>query len=126
MKVVLTAVLFVSSLIASAQSDKAKDFHLDKEYKMNGQGTLTLKCSDAKVNITGSTRSTAKIKIDREVEMKGIVFSGHDEFNVEVEELDGNLEIRENKSYSASGIVGYYHEKYSISINLPEGFAASA
>jgi hypothetical protein len=84
-------------------------------------GTLTLKCSDAKVFITGTDRNNAKVKIDREVETKGIVFGGHDEFNVEVEELNGNLDILENKSYSSSGIVGYYHEKYAININLPEG-----
>ena len=121
MKVILTASLLVSSFIASAQSDKNNNFHLDKEYKISDKGTLTLKCSDAKVFISGSGRTTAKVKIDREVVTKGIVFGGHDEFNVEVEESNGNLDIIENKSYSASGIVGYYNEKYVITINLPEG-----
>lgn len=121
MKAIAILFLFAFSLSLSAQSDKNSDFHLDKEYKISKEGTLTLRCSDAKVFISGSGRSTAKIKIDREVETKGIVFGGHDEFNVEVDELNGNLEIRENKSYSASGIVGYYHEKYTININLPEG-----
>jgi hypothetical protein len=121
MKAILTLLLFVSSLALSAQGDKNKDFHLNKEYKIGSTGTLTLKCSDAKVFISGSGRSTAKIKIDRVVETKGIVFGGHDEFNVEVEESNGNLDIIENKSYSASGIVGYYNEKYTININLPEG-----
>lgn len=121
MKAILTLLLFTSSLAIFAQSDKNTDFHLDKEYKFSNTGTLTLRCSDAKVFISGSGRSTAKVKIDREVETKGIVFGGHDEFNVEVEESNGNLDIHENKSYSASGIVGYYHEKYTININLPEG-----
>ena len=121
MKAILTLLLFVSSLALSAQSDKNNDFHLDKEYKISNTGTLTLKCSDAKVFISGSGRSSAKVKIDRVVETKGFVFGGHDEFNVEVEEVNGNLDILENKSYAASGIVGYYHEKYTITINLPEG-----
>ena len=121
MKTILTLLFFSGSLALSAQSEKYKDFHLDKEYKFSSKGTLTLKCSDAKVFISGSGRGNAKVKIDRVVESKGIVFGGHDEFNVEVEELDGNLEVRENKSYSYSGIVGYYNEKYTININLPDG-----
>ena len=121
MKAILTLSCFISVLTLFAQSDKTKDFHLDKEYKISNSGTLTLRCSDAKVFINGSDRKTAKVKIDREVETKGFVFGGHDEFNVEVEELNGNLDIHENKSYSSSGIVGYYHEKYTININLPEG-----
>ncbi len=121
MKTIFTLLFFSFSFALSAQSDKNSDFHLDKEYKFSNTGTLTLKCSDAKVFISGSDRKTAKVKIDREVETKGIVFGGHDEFNVEVEELNGNLHINESKSYSSSGLVGYYHEKYSISINLPEG-----
>ncbi|MEK6782901.1 MAG: DUF4097 family beta strand repeat-containing protein [Bacteroidota bacterium] len=121
MKSILTLVLLTSSLALIAQTDKNRDFHLDKEYKISNHGLLTLKCSDAKVSINGSERGTAQVKVDREVETKGIVFSGHDEFNVEVEELNGNLDIHENKSYSATGIVGYYYEKYTIKIDLPEG-----
>ncbi|MBK5279289.1 MAG: DUF4097 family beta strand repeat protein [Bacteroidia bacterium] len=121
MKTFLILLFFVSSLTLMAQSDTNRDFHLDKEYTIGSQGTLTLKCSDAKVTINGTARNTARVKIDREVETKGIVFGGHDEFNVEVEEQNGNLKVYENKSYSASGIVGYYREKYSININLPEG-----
>ena len=121
MKAIFLLPLFVSSFSIIAQSHKNSDFHLNKEYKINNTGTLTLRCSDAKVFISGSGRTTAHVKIDREVDTKGIVFSGHDEFNVEVEELNGNLDIVENKSYSSSGIVGYYSERYTININLPEG-----
>lgn len=117
---------FIISLVLVAthgytQNNKIKDYHLDKVYKMNSTGTLKLQCSDARVTITGSDRPTAHVKIDREVETKGLLFSSHDEFGINVEEVNGNLEIIENKSYSSAGIVGYYHEKYTITLEIPQG-----
>lgn len=121
MKAILSVLMLLSFFALSAQKESNKDFHINKEYKMSELGTLTLKCSDAKVSISGSARKTALVKIDREVETKGFVFGGHDEFNVEVEELNGDLTIHESSSYSSFGIVGYYHEKYTINISIPEG-----
>ena len=121
MKAILSVLLVLSFFALSAQKESNKDFHINKEYKISELGTLTLKCSDAKVSISGSARKTALVKIDREVETKGFVFGGHDEFNVEVEELNGDLTIRESSSYSSFGIVGYYHEHYTINISIPEG-----
>jgi Putative adhesin len=106
--------------VFSAQSqNKEGNFHLDKEYKISSIGNLKLSCSDAKVFITGSSRSTAHIKIDRDVDTKGFFF-GNREFTVDITETDGNLEIKERSNGSVS-MIGYYNVKYTITIEVPEG-----
>ncbi|MBX2913998.1 MAG: DUF4097 family beta strand repeat protein [Cyclobacteriaceae bacterium] len=114
--------LFVAVTAASAQSEKFGNYHLDQEYKINATGTLRLKASDAKVIITGSARATAHVKIDREVNVKGLTF-GEQEFRVDISEESGNLSIREYKRGSVSGIVGYHSEKYTITIDVPDGIS---
>jgi hypothetical protein len=112
------ASLFAFTSFVQSQNE---DFHLDKEYKINSLGRLKLNCSDAKVVITGSTRSTAHVKIHRVVESKGIVF-GNREFAVDVFEENGNLTIKE-RSQGTIGMVGYYHVKYTITIEVPESIS---
>jgi hypothetical protein len=112
------ASLFAYSAFAQDQQEVG-DFHLEKEYKMSATGKISLKCSDAKVYVTGSTRSTAHIKIDRQVESKGLFF-GNREFSVDINEADGNLDIKE-RSQGSVGMVGYYHVKYTITIEVPQG-----
>lgn len=114
----LTLSLAVVSVVAQAQ-----DFHLDKNYKVNATGTIDLGSSDAKVFITGSKRTNAHVKIDREVTAQGIVFGGDQEFKVEVTEENGNLRLREKKEGTAVGVVGVYNEKYRIEIEAPEGMS---
>lgn len=120
MKSILPIAILFSAFAVSAQSTKIGDFHLDKEYKMGGTGTLYLDASDAKVFITGSKRTTAHVKIDREVTSKGMTF-GEREFRVDVTEQSGNLNVREQSKGSTVGVVGYYNEKYTITIEAPEG-----
>ena len=112
-------VLCLSATFAFAQSSKTDDYHLDKEFKMSPTGTLSLSSADAKVTIVGSARTTAHVKIDKEVQTKGIVFSNR-EFEVEVTERDGNLSVQEKSSGSVA-MMGYHYEKYTILIELPEG-----
>ena len=112
---------FLISLIAfCSYSQNNADFHLNKEYKIDPNGTVKLTTSDAKVTITGSHRTTALVKIDRTVTNKGIVF-GHEEFAIDVNETGGSLEIRERSNSVSLGIIGYHHEKYTISIEVPDG-----
>ncbi|HRI78151.1 MAG TPA: DUF4097 family beta strand repeat-containing protein [Cyclobacteriaceae bacterium] len=113
----IVIILLTACGIASAQEG---NFHLDKEYKMNASGTVKLKASDAKIYITGSSRLTAHVTIDREITTKGLTF-GHDEFSVEVSENEGNLEIIEHSNSVSVGMVGYRYEKYTISIEAPQG-----
>ncbi len=114
------ASLFAFSSFAQTQKEDG-EFHLEKEYKINGTGQLRLHCSDAKVTIKGSSRSTAHVKIDRIVESKGFIF-GEREFTVDIQEINGNLDIKE-RSQGSVGMIGYYHVKYSIVIEVPEGIS---
>jgi hypothetical protein len=112
----------LSLLAFSAQSqNKEGDFHLDKEFKVSSIGNVKLNCSDAKVYITGSSRNTAHIKIDRYVESKGWFF-GNREFTVDIIETNGDLEIKERSNGNVS-MVGYYNVKYAITIEVPEGIS---
>jgi len=119
MKTIATLLLAVGATVSFAQN-KSQDYHLNKEYKMEAKGTLTLSCSDAKVFITGSSRKTAHVKIDREVNTKGVVF-GQEEFRIDIDDSNGNLVIREHSNSTNIGIVGYHYEKYTVNIELPEG-----
>jgi DUF4097 and DUF4098 domain-containing protein YvlB len=116
----LTLVFFSISAIAQKQGN---GYDLDKEYPVAANGILTLKCSDAKVSVSGTTRSNVHLKIHRLVTAKGWLFGEHDEFSVDVNQTRGNLEIEEHKHHQVSGVIGYYSEKYTIDISVPEGMS---
>lgn len=119
MKNLLTVILAFIAAISFAQPSKTGDYHLDQDYKVSPTGTIRLNVSDAKVYITGSDRATANVKIDREIETRGMVF-GDEEFSVEVSEDNGNLAIRQQSSGNIS-IVGSMHERYTVKILAPKG-----
>jgi hypothetical protein len=106
---------FVSALFA-----QDGDFHLNKDYKMKKSGLIDLRCSDAKVFVTGSDQTNAHIKIDRKVTNQGLSWGARN-FTVDVEEDDGNLKIRERHSVSDLSIIGFTREEYKIDIAAPEG-----
>jgi hypothetical protein len=118
-KVILLLSAFCFSILAYCQDG---DFHLDKVYKASKTGTIDLRSSDAKVFITGSTRSDVHVKIDRRITTKGMVWGGK-EFSVEVEEANGNLVIRERENGGSVSVVGYYKEEYRIDIEAPLGMS---
>jgi hypothetical protein len=120
MKQFLTIAFLLAASISFAQTTKTGNYHIDQPYKISSKGTIRLTCSDAKVFITGSDRADVNVKIDRDVETKGIAF-GHDEFSVDIDEASGNLTIRERSNSSYSGIVGYHNEHYTIKIDAPKG-----
>lgn len=119
MKAIITAICLFSGLLSFAQ-DHNGTFHLDENYKISPTGTIKLTTSDAKVYITGSSRSDAHVKIDREVTTRGVVF-GREEFRVDVSEHAGDLEIREHANSTSVGMIGYHYEKYTVNIEVPEG-----
>lgn len=106
------------SLFSIAQSDKMNDYHLDETYKMSSTGIITLNSHDANVFITGSNRNDVHVKIDRVVETRGFVF-GSSEFSIDINEVNGNLSIRERSNSSSVGVVGSIYEKYTINIEAP-------
>ena len=96
------------------------EFHLDQEYAIRNNGVIKLECSDAKVFVTGSDRSeTASVKIDRKI--TGAWRSGGEDFKVEIETDDGNLNITERNV--GSGITFSGNEAYTIEIKAPEGMS---
>jgi hypothetical protein len=121
MKTIYPLALSLAVSLAAFAQEKGNAYNLDKEYAMAANGTLILKCSDAEVSISGTTRTNAHVKINRLVTTKGWVFGNHDEFSVDVTEEGGNLEVEERKHHQMSGVIGYYSEKYTIDISVPQG-----
>jgi hypothetical protein len=120
MKIITVGLLFaVPSFVAQAQNG---DFHLDKEYSIDRNGLIELSASDARVFITGTTRSTARVKIDRKITSKGWTY-GEDYFEAQVEEKRGGIRIYEKKKRRSVGVIGYYNEEYRIDIEAPEGIS---
>jgi DUF4097 and DUF4098 domain-containing protein YvlB len=120
MKNFTTGLLILGITSSALAQTKNEDFHIDKEYKVQPNGTIYLNASDAKVSIIGSARKTAHVRIDREVSTKGLVF-GEEEFRVDVEEDNGNLSIKEHSRSTNVGIIGYHYEKYTIALEIPDG-----
>lgn len=116
-------ILFSLTLLAATLTfAQDGEFHLDKNFKISKNGTIDLNSSDAKVFITGASRSDVHVKIDRKVTMKG-VYNSTSEFRVDIDEDDGNLRIREHQMGTSMGIIGYYKEEYKIEIEAPEGIS---
>lgn len=115
-KFILFSAISLTCLLSNAQDS---EFHLNKIYKINSTGTITLKSSDAKVHISGSNRKDVKVKIDRVVEIEGFTW-GDKDFDVEVREQNGNLLISERNEGSVT-VMGSINEKYEIFIEAPSG-----
>jgi len=110
--------LIVGTIQLFAQDDG--DYHLDKVYSMDTQGTVYLRSEDAKVRITGSDRNDARVVIDRVEQVRGIT-NRRPSFEMEIEEKDGDLYVTE-KSRSTSRVnigISVYSLEYDISIELP-------
>lgn len=120
MKRTFVAVLTLISLISFSQSEKMGNYHLDQNYKIGSNGTITLTASDAKVFITGSNRTDVHVKIDRTIETRGLAW-GTSEFSVDVTEAVGDLTIRERSRSNNVVMVGMIHEHYTINIEAPVG-----
>jgi hypothetical protein len=120
MKNSFLSLLLVLPMVSTGQ-DTDIDFHHDKTYDVSPTGRVKLKCSDARVTVVGSERATARVKIDRVVSTKGIIFGRNNDFHVDVHADGGDLVIEEVGRYSMSGIIGYYREDYTIVLELPKG-----
>lgn len=108
--------LFLLPEISHAQSDK--EFHLDEVYSIDKDGTINLSSDDADVFIIGTDRSDVHVKIDRVVDARGVGWDSR-KFDVIIEEVNGNLEIRDKEWGNSSITMGYYKEEYVIRIEAP-------
>lgn len=106
------------NLVFAHQQDNA--YKVDKEYQLSPSGKLTLKCSDAKVSITGSQRNNARVRIFRSVINKGLWINTKDEFHVNIQESNGDLFVEERQRNSSIAFFGYANIIHTINIELPE------
>jgi hypothetical protein len=113
----LTIAIILTSAFSFAQ--KGTTFNLDQSYPITENGTIYLNADDAEVTITGENRKDVAIKIDYEVNSKGIEW-GSREFYVEVETSGGDLQIEEYKRTNAA-VMGYISIDYTIEIKAPFG-----
>ena len=116
------AVMSLVGLLATfaVNAQKNGEYHLDQSYTIAANGTLYLDSEDANVNITGSSRTDAHVKIDRVVETRGFS-SGRNEFRFDVEDRAGNLYLTERSRGGVTMQVGYSRTDYTIDIELPRG-----
>lgn len=116
------AVMSLVGLLATfaVNAQKNGEYHLDQSYTIAANGTLYLDSEDANVNITGSSRTDAHVKIDRVVETRGFS-SGRNEFRFDVEDRAGNLYLTERSRRGVTMQVGYSRTDYTIDIELPRG-----
>ena len=119
MKLKSTFFMLLFSIISfNAAAQDSGNFKLDEVYNMGSNGTLHLRSEDADVKITGTDRSDVHVYIERNEEVKGMS-SARGRFDVDVEERDGDLFIRERKP-NARFTMGYYRLDYEITIEMPK------
>ena len=116
----MVCTLFLCSLTLLSVAQKDDEYHLDKVYEMGKTGTLYLSSEDADVEIIGSNRSDARVKIDRIEVVKG-VSSGRKSFQMEIERKGDDLQIRERSRGNFNVRFGYSRLEYDILVELPEG-----
>ncbi|KYG77210.1 MULTISPECIES: DUF4097 family beta strand repeat-containing protein [Roseivirga] len=116
--------IFFSALAAlvlsfsQVQGQEEGEFHLDDAYALSANGIIHLNSEDADVRITGSDRSDVHVKIDR-IEYVNGIRSGSRNFTVNVEEVNGDLVIKERRSGSVRFSIGSFRTEYSITIEMP-------
>ena len=120
----LSYVLFVLSILllctVTAEAQKNDEFTLDKTYALSQGGTISLDSDDANVTITGSDRQDVRVKVNYRMRVKGLSFGKWEEFEMIVEENEGNLNIYEKERDNGVKIMmGSSREEYEITIEAP-------
>ena len=121
LRTVITSLLiyfFIS--IATGFAQDSDEFHLDETYTIDPGATIHLNSDDAEVRIIGSERNDVRVVVHYQLEVRGITFGDSNEFEMIVEEQDGNLRIREmERDFGSSGMIGFSSEEYTIEIETP-------
>lgn len=117
--ILITLVLTFGYLISTANA-QTDEFELDKTYSIDSGGTINLESDDADVRIIGSDRNDVRVVVHYKLTVRGITFGRSNEFEMIVEERNGNLNIREKeRDFGTSGIIGVSNEEYTIEIETP-------
>ena len=119
-KIILGALFALSLTFNHVQAQEEGEFHLDETYALGNNGIIHLSSEDADIRITGSDRSDVHVKIDRVETVNGIR-SGSRTFRVDVEEVNGDLVIKERRSGNVRFSIGTFRTEYKITIEMPRG-----
>ena len=112
--------MFFLNFSSEGKNQKSYEYKLDKIYAIAPDGTLDLKTHDADIRIIGSDRKDVHLKVFRSVTVKGILSSNEENFRMDVEEIGGNLIIRELKRSYNTGVTIYSEQVYKITIEIPK------
>ncbi|MBL6448344.1 DUF4097 family beta strand repeat protein [Fulvivirga sp. 29W222] len=93
-------------------------YNLDKTYEIASNGLIRLTSSDAKVYITSTNRTNARVKVYRN--LKGSLSLGLSSFAMDIKTGNGSLIITEKYSGSRINLMGSSGEEYKIEIEAPK------
>lgn len=121
-KLLLLFMFLIVILILSPESkaQKGYEYKLDKTYAIADDGTFDLKTNDADIRIIGSDRKDVHLKVFRSVTVKRVLASGEEDFKIDVEEMGGDLVIRELKRSYRGGLRVYSQQVYKITVEVPK------
>lgn len=113
----LPFLLFLTLPLTAQSTD---EFNLDKVYSIDEGGTISLNSDDAEVTIEGSDRNDVRIKVYYKLKVKGLSIGKNEEFEMIVEEQNGNLNIYEKeRDFGNKVVFGSTNEEYRITIEAP-------
>ncbi|NBC03398.1 MAG: DUF4097 family beta strand repeat protein [Bacteroidetes bacterium] len=119
-RITLTFIISMTLAVANLFSQSTDEFFLDQTYAIDFEGTIHLQSDDAEVQIIGSDREDVRVNVNYELTVRGITFGESNDFEMIVEEDDGNMTIREkDRDFGASGMIGVSSEEYTIEIEAP-------
>lgn len=119
-RILLTIILFSIPVLFSPVHAQTDEFNLDQTYSIDSGGTINLQSDDAEVRIIGTDRDDVRLVVHYKLTVRGITFGRSNEFEIIVEEQNGNLTIREkDRDFGSSGIIGFSSEEYTIDIHTP-------
>ena len=115
----LTAFLSIFLIASSTVAQNTDEFNMDETFPIEMGGTINLSSDDAEVTITGSDREGVRVVVDYRWTVRGISFGSSNEFEMIVEEENGNLNIYEKPRNIEVGVIGSISEEYTIRIEAP-------
>jgi hypothetical protein len=115
-------VILCLGFVLDAQAQD-QEYNLDETYSINKNGTIHLNSDDAEVTIKGSDRKDVHLVVYYKLDVDGWEIKSGDKFEIEVEDRNGDLYIREADYKGDRVLVGSISEEYRISIEAPRDVA---
>ncbi len=109
----ITITVLAFTIHLSAQNT----YELNEDYSIDKNGLITLNTNDANISISGSERENVHIEVFRKVETVGT--GSDEEFEIKIEERNGNLFIRELRKSELNYWIGYRNIDYRIKLEVP-------